>query len=72
MPRTAEELIVALSRRDCPCPVCDERRWGTPETVTELTAQGEVADRVPLLRAVCLSCGFLAWFQVGVPEDVPT
>ena len=42
----------------------------------EMTASGEEPDEAPdafpLLRALCLSCGFLAWFQVGVPEDIPS
>jgi hypothetical protein len=36
----------------------------------EMNASGEAPDTVPLLRALCLSCGFLAWFQVGVPENI--
>lgn len=66
MSESPEGLTTWLSHEGVPCPICAATDWAVPTTIWHLSnGAGEVE---PMLRAICLSCGFLAWFRSGVPE----
>lgn len=69
MPRTPDDLVTALSKNKYACPICKEQAWGVPESMTRTQIEDEEHTSLPLLRALCFSCGFLGWFQAGIPED---
>ncbi len=68
MPDTAEELAASLSQQGARCPFCGQTNWGAPLGAWPLPQADDPSENLPLLRALCLSCGFLAWFQQHVPE----
>ena len=70
MSDSPEQLTALLSDIGAICPICSKADWAVPSTSWQLPASGDGAV-LPLLRAICLSCGYLAWFHEGVPEIIP-
>lgn len=42
--------------------------WGALDLTWTLNSDGQVPDHMDLLRAICLNCGFVAWFKQRIPE----
>lgn len=69
MPTTPDELVVKLSQQRYLCPICKTNDWGVPESLVQLQTNDEIGNSLSVLRAICFTCGFLASFQQGVPEN---
>lgn len=68
MPDSPESLARRLNELASDCPICGGGFMIPNQTV--MFPAGD-ATELPLLRAVCKSCGFLGWFHRGVPESLP-
>jgi hypothetical protein len=70
MPDTPTELLTVLRQQRIRCPMCHENHWAAVAKIWTL-ADGESSDSLSFLRALCRSCGFVAWFQQSVPDTNP-
>jgi hypothetical protein len=72
MADTAGTLVATLSQQGTRCPMCGQIAWVAPVTPWVLPDAADSSNSLPLLRALCNGCGFLAWFQQNIPETPAT
>jgi len=70
MADTPTELLTVLRQQQIRCPMCQKAQWAAVAKVWTL-ADGKSSDSLKFLRAVCRSCGFVAWFQQSIPDTNP-
>lgn len=66
---SSEGLAGVLAQYGSVCPICGQAKWGvvSEEATLEVTSDPE---GLSLMRALCMGCGFLAWFQRDLPESL--